>query len=113
MASTVVDPRRIRRGNTVVIRYEIRDTRGYPPGKLVDPDGGAQITIVQPDGTVAITLDDMTKVEGHPDFPRGLYEYLYQTFPDSPLGAWLAECKETHLSFSNISLLQTAFILEP
>ena len=112
MPSTLIDPRRIRRGNALAIRYEIRDTRGYPPGKLIDPDGGVRITIFHPDGTTAI-VDDMVKVTSHPDYPQGLYEYLYQTFANSPLGSWMSECDETHAAFTNVSLREIAFILEP
>jgi hypothetical protein len=109
----LLDPRRIRRGNTVTVRYEIRDGRAYPPGRLIDPSGGTRITIFEPSGAVAVLDAVMSKVTTHPDFPQGLYEFLFQTGEVSPLGSWMAECEETHEAYTNVSRREIAFILEP
>lgn len=96
----------------MTIRYVVTDNRAYPPGALLDPDGGVRVTIYQPDGTVALGPAAMTKVTNDPQFPKGLYEYLYQTTGASPTGAWMVEADVTHLGYVSLSLKDPAFILE-
>jgi uncharacterized protein YfaS (alpha-2-macroglobulin family) len=59
------------------------------PRTLADPGGGIELRIIQPDGTVTLTLSSMPKLT------TGVYQYQHQTAVDDPIGVWRLQVQVT------------------
>lgn len=91
--------------NPVLIEYKIEDTRGLPR-QLLDPDGGAKLTLWQPGGVKALDGQAMEKrATGH-------WRYVFQLPVGAVKGTWQGQVQATHQGTVSTSRRENLFIVE-
>lgn len=105
MSVTVFMPEIVVRGNAIFVEYRVADRVPIPPQPL-DPDGGVTFSLWDPEGTVVVDAQVMTKAA------VGIYRYTHQLLVTDPVGAWTAQAVATHQSKLSRSRRETIMVVE-